>query len=73
MSLSVETFEREVTTHRATGPTTAKHAFTRLVVDLGNGQVLNVEVDAGDWSRALACGVKAPVHLELRQGTARTA
>lgn len=73
MSLAVETFEREVTTHSAAGQSTAKHAFTRLVIDLGNGQVMNVEVDAGDWSRALALGVKAPVRLEIQQGTARTA
>lgn len=73
MSLAVEMFEREVTTHSAAGQSTAKHAFTRLTVDLGNGQILDVEVDAGDWSRALALGVKAPVKLAVRQGTARTA
>lgn len=73
MSLAIEMFEREVTSHTAAGQSTAKHAYTRLVIDLGNGKVLNVEIDAGDWSRALALGAKAPVHLELTPGTARTA
>jgi hypothetical protein len=52
-SFLIECFEREVTTQAAHGVTTENHAFLRLVVE-GVSGILAVEVEAGDWSRALA-------------------
>ena len=63
-AIKISSSSRDVTTHSAAGPSTKSHAFVNLELDAGNGQTIRIEVDAGDWSRALALGVSAPVKLE---------
>jgi hypothetical protein len=72
-SLKVSGGSRDVTTHSAAGASTKSHAFVNLDVDTGNGQTLRVEVDAGDWSRALALGLPVPVKLGNLSTPRRTA
>lgn len=72
-SMKISGSSRDVTTHSAAGPSTRSHAFVNLDVDAGNGQTFRIEVDAGDWSRALALGLPVPVKLGNLSAPQRTA
>lgn len=62
-SLKISSGARDVETHSAAGVSKESHAFVTIEIDVGNGTTIGVEVDAGDWSRALALGIPAPVVL----------
>lgn len=67
-SVHVESLEREITTHTASGPSTKPHKFVKLILNVPgpNGtSELTIKVDAGDFSRALASpgAFRAPVSL----------
>ena len=54
-SLTVDTVTREVTIVTVDGAKSSPHAFIQLVIDVGEPVgLVSIEVDASDWSRALA-------------------
>ncbi len=51
--LKLTTFTRGVETHTIDGASTEPHSFVRLLINTPNGP-LQVDADAGEFSRALA-------------------
>lgn len=71
--LQVNTITREVTTHTRDGASTSPHGFVQLLVTTPNGPLL-VDVDAGEFSRALAHpGTRIAVTLDVPGPVTRSA
>lgn len=63
--LKVTTVTREVEVHTIDGASSSPYGFVRFLISTPNGP-LQVDVDAGDWSRALANpGLRVPVELDV--------
>lgn len=63
-AIKILSLDREVTTHTRAGASTEPHRFVQIVIGTGNGSLV-AELDAGDWSRALANpGTSVPAKLE---------
>lgn len=57
-------YEATRTEHTAAGPKTSRVEMIRMTLRTPNGP-LQVDVDAGDWSRGLANGQRVPVELSV--------
>lgn len=71
--LVISTVTRPVTTHTRDGASTEPHGFVQLLINTPNGPLL-VDVDAGDFSRALAHpGTRVGVTLDVPGPVTRSA